>query len=64
MMLHIVEFHSYTSNSYKSENWTYQARDLALCRVTQLLIAHPACDLSNITKDGNVIYTLKLDTRR
>ncbi len=48
------------------ETWRYFARDLAMCRVTQLLIVHPHADLSESSKtddDGFITFrfTLRVD---
>lgn len=45
-MKFIVELHSRNMHGAHLETWKYNSRDLALCRVTQLLIANPTADLT------------------
>lgn len=41
----IVELHTRNMHGAHLETWKYSSERLALCRVTQLLIANPSADL-------------------
>jgi hypothetical protein len=62
-MKYVVELHTATMRGPRVERWCYDPQELALCRVTQLLIVHPLADLHKRTiglgaNGAETIYTL------
>ena len=45
--------------SRRTERWKYPDRDLALCRVTQLLVAYPEADVKDELKGAILVRVYK-----
>lgn len=54
-MIFIVRLNSGSASTFAFQTWRYLARDLAMCRITQLLIVHPEADLGETSKYEDVI---------